>query len=684
MNAQRKLAISEGFSDETARRKRLGQYFTGTGLARLLAALASADSARSILDPMAGNGDMLVACREYGASLASFGAVEIDPIAKSSCAERAPWSSPILGNAFDPETIGRLGSNAWDLVITNPPYVRYQTFSKGAGSGFRLPSGDEVRNGLLEIVGANRSLDGEDRALFSELVSGYSGLADLAVPSWLLCATMCAPGGKLALVLPESWLSRDYAAIVQYLLLRWFRIKYVVEDVHAAWFADAQVKTTLLVAERIARKPSAFDWNGGESFLRIRLSRGTIGAGGMVDGIFPETAGDPEWRFAEMAEELFRAGRSVRTDLLDAEAVPIAGLADNLRRRCSGTKWFRKLERQPDADSARDGGGHAMPDALASWLSGGVRLPKLTTLEALGAKVGQGLRTGANAFFYADAVADAGTDEMIETSAAVGKVRASVPKEFARAVLRKQNELPKGYVVAADGLRGRVLAIRSHALPEDDPDGAYLRVPDGAARIIRNGSEAEIDGKRVWQLSAVAPNVRRGNPAKGIPPRFWYMLPDFAGRHLPDLLVARVNGGTPKTFLNEDRGAVVDANFSTVCVPGGSAADKWALLAMLNSSWCRAAMELSAAVMGGGALKVEAAHLRRLPIPDLSGEEWERLSLLGQALADGIDADVRDAIDAAVTSGLLGRRAMKKECRELAEIGENARVRREGMGRGVS
>jgi hypothetical protein len=297
--------------------------------------------------------------------LALFGAVEIDPIAKSSCAERAPWSSSILGNAFDLETIGRLGSNVWDLVITNPPYVRFQTLSKSAGSGFRLPSGDEVRNGLLEIVGANSSLDSEDRALFSELVSAYSGLADLAVPSWLLCATMCAPGGKLALVLPESWLSRDYAAIVQYLLLRWFRIKYIVEDVHAAWFADAQVKTNLLVAERIARKSSAFDWTGGESFLRIRLSRGTIGADGIVDGVFPDTAGDPEWRFAEMAEELLRTGRSVRTDLLDAEVIPFTGLADNLRRRCSGTKWFRKLERQLDADSARDGS-HAIPDVLAS------------------------------------------------------------------------------------------------------------------------------------------------------------------------------------------------------------------------------------------------------------------------------------------------------------------------------
>jgi hypothetical protein len=71
---------------------------------------------------------------------------------------------------------------------------------------------------------------------------------------------------------------------------------------------------------------------------------------------------------------------------------------------------------------------------------------------------------------------------------------------------------------------------------------------------------------------------------------------------------------------------------------------------------------------GRGALKVEAAHLRRLPIPALSSEEWERLSVLGQALATGIDANVRDAIDTTVASCLLGRCAMEKECCELAEL----------------
>ena len=75
------------------------------------------------------------------------------------------------------------------------------------------------------------------------------------------------------MVVPEAWLTRDYAAVVQYLLLRWFRIEFIVEDTHAAWFPDAQVKTTLLVARRISRKHSAHDW-ADEQFRSMGMDPG--------------------------------------------------------------------------------------------------------------------------------------------------------------------------------------------------------------------------------------------------------------------------------------------------------------------------------------------------------------------------------------------------------------------------
>lgn len=49
-------------------RKQLGQFFTGMKLGRILAHLAVEDDTSSILDPMAGSGDLLDAAAEAAAS----------------------------------------------------------------------------------------------------------------------------------------------------------------------------------------------------------------------------------------------------------------------------------------------------------------------------------------------------------------------------------------------------------------------------------------------------------------------------------------------------------------------------------------------------------------------------------------------------------------------------------------
>src|SRR4051812_39511550 len=105
-------------------RKRLGQYFTGESVARVLAALAEVADARSIIDPMAGSGDMLVAAHKVGATSAELTAIEIDPAAAALCSERVGMTHPnatiIVGDAFSPSTwVGKAGQS-WDVVITNP------------------------------------------------------------------------------------------------------------------------------------------------------------------------------------------------------------------------------------------------------------------------------------------------------------------------------------------------------------------------------------------------------------------------------------------------------------------------------------------------------------------------------------------------------------------------------------
>jgi hypothetical protein len=679
--------VNEGFAGQTERRKRLGQYFTGVGLARLLAALAGAERMKSAIDPMAGSGDMLAACVELGAKPEFLSAVDIDPCAQRTCSERIQEARCVLGSAFDTDALSLLPRRQWDLVITNPPYVRYQSMSRGAGKGIRLPSAMEVRNGLLKVLDNIDALDDTDRVLFQKMATGYSGLADFAVPSWILCAALVAPGGSLALVVPESWLSRDYAAVVHYLLLRWFKIEFVVEDEHAAWFSDAQVKTSLIVARRIPRRESAFNRDPCETFLRLRISGRAQGPNGVIDRLYPGKT-HKESFFAEQARTWLSSGAGHKDELVEAFHVPVARVAVNLLGVCTKQAWFSGME---DFQSGGAMFTPLVPQELADWLALRTENFPVVSLESLGVSVGQGLRTGANRFFYADALTESDRTVELSFNWYAKDVLAKAPSSCALPVLRRQAELPDGYVVRASNLKGRVLALQGAALTEDIEAGgevarrAFMSMPDSLASLVRAAAKANFgaqnEPKRIYELTAVAPNIRKANATKGTPPRFWYMLPDFSARHRPDLLIARINNASPKAFINEGREALVDANFSTIWLNGTPHVDAHAMLALLNSSWCRAVLELSASIMGGGALKVEATHLRRLPIPIMAAKDWKALSGLGRKLAstktEVQNKDVLRRIDYFVASALLRRAASETDTGRLRGLATEGMLRRQ-------
>ena len=205
------LALASG-----AERKRLGQYFTGLPLARVLAALAGAVDATTVIDPMGGSGDMLAACLDEGCTPSLIASIEIDSRAAQLCRERFQVSDyvprVIEGSAFVSKSWSSFG-NGWDLVITNPPYVRYQAGARASGG---LPAAQDVRDGLIAMLDRRRDLSAEERATFRRAATNYSGLADLAVPSWILCMSAVPVGGRLAMVVPNTWLSRRYSASVSY------------------------------------------------------------------------------------------------------------------------------------------------------------------------------------------------------------------------------------------------------------------------------------------------------------------------------------------------------------------------------------------------------------------------------------------------------------------------------------
>ena len=650
------FATSEGFESPEARRKRLGQYFSGLPVSKLLVALAGRSDIRSVVDPMVGKADMLVASKAVLPKVERADGIEVDPLAHGQCRQVLRQLADVearclLGSAFDWAQVSALETAGYDLCATNPPYVRYQAQRESAGASAKLPSATEVRAGLIDCLERLPSLSAADREAFLTLAKGYSGLSDLAVPSWILCAALVKVGGTLAMVVPEAWLNRDYASVVQYLLARWFRIEYIVEDAHAAWFADAQVKTTLLVARRIVMRTTVHDWSA-EEYLHIVLPSGLATSESLVGRSDLGKKKQPEVAFAKMAAAVLAGKSEALLPGVLWHKVRIADKAAAASARARGEDWFRTLE--PASEQVPSG--FFLPPVLARWF-GDYR--DFTTLNELGVEVGQGLRTGANEFFYAEHEKQGAQISHVRLSKLFDGQVVTVPNACLPRVVRKQSDLPAGFAIEPKSLSGVALAFHGWALPEHAKAAGAKSLPPTAAAHIHAAAKTHVDGpgsKLLPALTAVSPNVRPANARTGAPARFWYMLPDFAPRHRPDLFIARVNAERPRVLLNPGREALVDANFSTVWVRPEAAVTPHGLLALLNSSLAALLFEHLGSVMGGGALKLESTHVRTMPVPKLSKKCWDLLDRLGKELADagGNYEKALHRIDAEVCKCMFG------------------------------
>ena len=652
-----------------AMRKRLGQYFTGPRLSSLLVQLASADPI-SVVDPMAGTGDMLSAVLSSGAKPKRMSAVEIEDEAFERLDDRL-GSLGFLGtevqamhaNAFDPTVVAQLGLEDWDLVITNPPYVRYQRSATARGDDAALPTSDEVRLGLRAALQAGRAGGSKYLSYLDRVAATYSGLADLAVPSWLLCAALVREGGTLAMVVPDTWLSRDYARPIQELLSQFFQIEYIVEDADAAWFNDALVRTTLVIARRLdARVPTP---ESAEGILHIRLSEHLANDRSLVAGLFPDAI-DPNREFANAA----RRWRSART---------------STRRRGCDVEWI-----SPQTTGVSDRDEQKNTDAGASQVPARLRRtmralrPDAVSLAQIGWQVGQGLRTGANAFFYVDLVKELGATVQVQPNSRLWPDVLTVPTDALRPVLRKQQELGHGRTLFGTIGRGRVLDLNRYARSTDidrasggsETVGDLGMIPmphelDAFVTHVEGVNIGSLDEPNfIQQMSAVSTNTRGYDPRKpDRRPRFWYQLPPMTPRHSPDLLIPRVNYRHPRVLLNPDRTFLVDANFSTLWRVEPSALDPRALLEILSGSWAAAAMEASGTVLGGGALKLEATQLSRFPIPAGAKESEQELIRLGSALLGGDDSEAVRKIDA-LTWQALGLGAATPRQQRVLELAD--------------
>lgn len=643
--------------------KRFGQYFSGDKVAALLSLLLPQElKYDSIIDPMAGKGDLLNAVAFKATKNADVLGVEIDGPVAAACQKRLPQANIICEDAFQSEAI--VTEKGWDLVITNPPYVRYQLQTDDNSV---MPTGNAIRNNLLALLNKLPYLDVEERKMLLQITKNYSGLSDMAVPSWILCASLVKTGGILAMVVPETWLSREYAKPIQYLLLKTFNILTITRDVNACWFDNALVRTCLIVAKK--KKDIPLSEATGEKTLLIDLGAELMGECSLVDNL--------TWNGL--------SGEKAFVELLDRKANAAGNsFAMEIRSTMSFFPQMLASQRMPkwmlSGDFQVQNSVSQLPPELDNIIMKSVPEQAYMTLGDLGIYCGQGLRSGANEFFYLEIVDESGDKYSLRTNKWFeGGKTIEVPQKFIVRCVQNRRQVT-GLVANPQALKTGVLYLQDHICPQDfnvcthNATELYKALPNTLSDYISTAEGYKNPrGISFSEYSAVKPNEKKIDSQYE---RFWYMLPQLAPRHLPNLCITRVSSAASDCVYipqSEENPIAVDANFVTLW--GNSEENIKICLALLNSTWSKCCLELLCTVMGGGALKIEASHVRKLLFPKLNHCQLQRLSECGIAIAKGqkITAELRDAIDTTILGSFTDAESLLNHIKTLLQRKLNER-----------
>lgn len=640
--------------DEDFKIKRYGQVFSGKLVGDLLVSMLPPDlSVKTIIDPMAGQGDLLQAAyAKYPQAYVILG-IDIDEDVMEMCNNVIPEARILIEDAFRSEEIDI--ADGWDLVITNPPYIRYQTLKNNPEIG--LPDGKELRESLIKHIQRSKLFDDQEKHLYLEISKNYSGLSDMAVPAWILCASIVKQGGYMAMVVPETWLSRDYALPIHYLLLRCFEIIAIAHDVESAWFENAEIRTCLVICKRKENKP--IDNNYSDTVL-LELSSGIIDQNSLVGNM--KYGGSIGY---EALNQIISTKAVCSSEGFSSRIVPALELFPGLIGRINGQKWINKEDKLKVEDYTY------LPNEIRVIVSKNNEV-RYDSLETLGWSVGQGLRTGANDFFYARVLSE-NTMSVIQTESWYDR-EIVLSSDNVRKAFKKRSDI-SGLVVNYDDLERCIFYIQ-HQVRKTDYQrlshkviANYMLMDPDLDDYITEGEKyiSPLHKKAFKELSAVITNEKKAGDEFE---RFWYMLPPLKERHVPNLCISRVCGESPETiFVNQVSGKeiIVDANFITLWNQDRQA--QLMAFALLNSTWAKLFFEIAGTAMGGGALKVEASHVRKIVFPRIDNWKKKELENIGKIILNRgtINRKIQKQIDEIITSpfGEKNRVSVNNQLEEL-------------------
>ena len=621
--------------DETIKIKRYGQVFSGKQVGELLVSMLPKNlDVRSVIDPMVGQGDLLQAAYAKYPQADMILGIDVDEDVRIRCNDIVPGAEIFIKDAFKSSEIDLEGG--WDLVITNPPYIRYQTLKSNPEIG--LPDGKELRESLTNHIQNSKLLDDQERQLFLEVTKKYSGLSDMAVPSWILCSSIVKKGGYMAMVIPETWLSRDYALPIHYLLLRCFEIVVVARDVETAWFENAEIRTCLVVCRRKDNESIKISYS---DTMILELKSGLMNQESLVGGLqYNNSLG------YEALNQIIVSKAICTLEFFSSRIIPAVELFPGLIAKINEQKWIYKEDKLIVEGSA------LLPNEIRSIVKKSSEV-EYESLESLGWSIGQGLRTGANDFFYAQLLSD-GTRTVVQTGTWYDQ-KIALPSDNIRKAFKKRAD---GLVINYDDLDKCIFYIQ-HQVRHADYHRLSKRVVSQYTLMDADLDDYVTQGERYIspshkktfkELSAVITNEKKTGDGFE---RFWYMLPSLKERHVPNLCISRVCGESPETiFVNQLAGKkiIVDANFITLWNPNHH--DQIIGFVLLNSTWAKLFLEVTGTVMGGGALKVEASHVRKIIFPQIDDDKKKELEIIGNTILKNrsISRELQRQIDEIVTA----------------------------------
>jgi len=244
---------------EVAIRKFRGQYPTPFGLARLVARLATKDISRDrVIDPCCGSGTIARANAELklvtGGLAPNIVAGQIyasdqDPqavqLSTFALANPAMMHSPIRVFRHDA------------FLLSPDTVVEFTDPSDGTVISERLGEFDALTTNLPFVAQAGRKQYGNAlakvKADMGEDGKTFTGRSDVAAYLPLSLSPIIRPGGRITMVITNSWLGTAWGDAFYRELSKRFEVKTVITSGAGRWFANSEVVTNVIVAEKLTR-----------------------------------------------------------------------------------------------------------------------------------------------------------------------------------------------------------------------------------------------------------------------------------------------------------------------------------------------------------------------------------------------------------------------------------------------